>query len=504
MILLLALPSLCRTQAPDWTRVHETTIRGIHHLYDLEIDSAVAAFDSVTAMAPGDPRGPFFSSIVHFYLYGLNRDERELQTFLDQSEKVIAICEHLLDRNDDNARVKFYLGGIYGYRGLAYHGSGSYLKAARDGREGYLLLEQAVREDPNLYDAQMGFGLFRYLLAKLPKSMRWILGVLGFEGDLEGGLHSLRLAGEKGTYTRTEAKLYLAQFLFSEGRRDTALQYLNELRAEYPENTLFTVLYAFWQHRMHNLDEAMKAAQAAIALNAKKKVQYGEELAYSTLGSVYYSLNQFGEAAKYYALYMKMTPHDERTPNYTMYRAGVASEIAGDRQQAVSYYRRMKEADEDHAWDARYYRLGRERLQHPITEGDVLLIKADNEESQNNHQRAIEYYRQALNTSGGDVDMHMKALYGIQGSELDAEMLTEAEETSRRLLALSPATETWILPHAWYRLGQIYVKLGKSADAREAFEKVEEFDGYDSQDRLEERVKDQLASLDQQQERSSP
>ena len=29
-----------------------------------------------------------------------------------------------------------------------------------------------------------------------------------------------------GVYTRTEARLYLAQFLFSEGRQDTALQYL--------------------------------------------------------------------------------------------------------------------------------------------------------------------------------------------------------------------------------------------------------------------------------------
>ncbi|MEK9138262.1 MAG: hypothetical protein AAB393_14140, partial [Bacteroidota bacterium] len=109
-------------------------MRGIHRLYNLEVDDAMQVFDSVSRMAPGDPRGPFFQSMVHFYLYGLNRDEKELATFLDESERVIEICERLLDQNSQDATTKFYLGGIYGYRGLAYHGSGSYLKAAADGR----------------------------------------------------------------------------------------------------------------------------------------------------------------------------------------------------------------------------------------------------------------------------------------------------------------------------------------------------------------------------------
>ena len=91
-------------------------MRGLHQLYSLEVDSAVSAFDSVARIAPEDPRGPFFASIVHFYLYGLNRNEKELSIFLDESEKVIDVCDRLLDRNSDDAKTKFYLGGIYGYR----------------------------------------------------------------------------------------------------------------------------------------------------------------------------------------------------------------------------------------------------------------------------------------------------------------------------------------------------------------------------------------------------
>ncbi len=497
---LIALGAVGARGGPstDWAKVHDLTLLGIHRLYNLEIDSAMQTFKSVSRLAPGDPRGPFFQSIIHFYLYGLNRDENELSTFLDESDKVIDVCDRLLDENGGDTQTKFYLGGIYGYRGLAYQASGSILKAVRDGRKGYLLLEEAVGENPNLYDAQMGFGLFRYLLAKLPKSMRWILSVLGFSGDLEGGLNSLRLAAEKGVYTRTEAKLYLAQFLFAEGHPDSAVKYLTELRAEYPENTLFLVLYAFWEHRLHNLDEAMKAARAAIELNSRRNVHYGEELAYSTLGSIYFTLNDFANARTYYRLYMRMTHNDGRTPDFTFLRAGLACEIAGDRATAVEFYRRMREPDErDHAWDVPNYRRGQELLKHPVTEAEVLVIKAGNESVQNHPERAIELYTEGFRKASGNADLEARALYGVLQVEFDRDSLTEALETAQKLVELKPVNETWVPPHTWFKLGQTYAKMGKISDARAALKRVGDYDDYDFQDRLETQAKAEMEKLEQ-------
>lgn len=480
----------------DWTAVHDLTMRGIHQLYRLEVDSAVQTFDSVSRIAPGDPRGPFFQSMVHFYLYGLNRDEKELATFLSESERVIEICEPLLDQNEQDATTKFYLGGIYGYRGLAYQASGSVLKAARDGRKGYLLLEDAVRENPHLYDAQMGFGLFRYLLAKVPKSMKWILTFLGLDGDLEGGLTSLRLASEKGIYTRTEAKLFLSQFLFSEGRRDSALRYLNELRDEYPENTLFVVLYAAWQQRLHNLDEAMTAARAAIDLNNRKKVRYGEELAYSTLGSIYFTLNDFANASTYYLRYMQKTRNIERTPNQTNLRAGLACEISGDRATALEFYRRTREPDaQNRFWDQNNYRRAQELLRRPLTDAEILIVKGSNESSQKKHVRAIELFRKGFQKAGADTDIQARALYGLQQAQFDADSLAEAIATANQLLALEPVNEVWITPHAWFKLGQTYARQGRIADARAAFSRVDEYDDYDFQERLEAQVNEEVKKI---------
>jgi hypothetical protein len=152
----------------------------------MKIEEAATTFDSVRRMAPGDPRGYFFGSMVHFWLYTLTRDEKEYRTFLDKSDDVITVCENLLDANDKDAVSLFYLGGMYGYRGLAHQAHNSIFKAVTEGRKGYFSLKEAVQLKPDLYDAQMGFGLFTYLVAKVPKSLSWILSVVGFSGDAEG------------------------------------------------------------------------------------------------------------------------------------------------------------------------------------------------------------------------------------------------------------------------------------------------------------------------------
>jgi tetratricopeptide (TPR) repeat protein len=473
------------------------TIHGIHQLYRLEVDSAVQTFDSVSHLAPGDPRGPFFRSMTHFYLYGLNRNEAELTSFFDESERVIEICELLLDQNERDATAKFYLGGICGYRGMAYQLSGSFLNAARDGRKGYMLLEEAVVENPKLYDAHMGFGLFRYLLAKVPKSMKWILTLLGVEGDLEGGLKSLKLAAERGVYTSAEAKLYLSQFLFAEGRQDSAMKYLNELRTEYPENTLFMVLYAAWQQRLHNLDEAMTAARAAIDLNNRKKIRYGEELAYSTVGNIYFTLNDFANARRYYLLYLQMTRTKERTLNQINLRGGLACEITGDRATALEFYRRTREPDAQSSfWDQNNYRRAQELLRRPLTEAEILIVKAGNESSQKNYARAAELFREGFRKSSVNADIQARALYGLQQAQFDADSLAEAAATAKLVLALEPVNEVWITPHAWFKLGQTYAKQGRIDDARAAFSRVDDYDDYDFQERLEGQVKEELKKLD--------
>ncbi len=188
LVLLLSAGIVpAHSQDVNWENVHAMTLRGIDQLYNLNVDEASAVFDSVRRAAPDDPRGHFFGSIVHFWIYSLTRNDREFNDFLNRSEDVITVCENLLDANDKDAVTKFYLGGIRGYRGMAYQLNNSLLKAVLEGRKGYGELREAVAQKPDLYDAQMGFGLFNYFAGKVPRGFSWIISLLGFEGDVDGG-----------------------------------------------------------------------------------------------------------------------------------------------------------------------------------------------------------------------------------------------------------------------------------------------------------------------------
>jgi hypothetical protein len=94
------------------------------------------------------------------------------------------------------------------------------------------------------------------------------------------------------------------------------------------------------------------------------------------------------------------------------------------------------------------------------------------------------------------VDIQVRALYGLQQSQFEADSLAGAAATAHQLLALQPANEVWIIPHAWFKLGQTYAKEGRIADARAAFSRVDDYDDYDFQERLEGQVKEERKKLD--------
>ena len=495
LILLLCSSPAVATPV-DWGEVHAVTLRGIDRLYNMKIDEAAATFDSVRRMAPGDPRGYFFGSMVHFWLYTLTRDEKEYRAFLEKSDDVITVCENLLDANDRDAVSLFYLGGMYGYRGLAHQAHNSIFKAVTEGRKGYFSLKEAVKLKPDLYDAQMGFGLFNYLVAKVPKSLSWILSLVGFSGDAEGGLAMVRNAAEHGVYTRTEARFYLSQFLFSEQKSEQALPILDTLMAEYPDNPLFVVTYATWQSRLGNTDVALRAAQKAVGINGRNRIHYGEEFVYSTLGAIYYSLNDFGRARSNLEEYVRRVASEDYLTNWTCYRLAVAQEMSGDRAAALGTYRRLKSVnDRDRANESYLYRIAVRRLKEPITPAEALLIRGGNDLGRKAYDSAETLYRQVLQPGLTDADIRGRALIGLQQIYNAKEDYRSALRAGEELTVLKPGKETWVIPQGFLQLGATLEKLGRATDARAAYEKVLEYDDYDFQKSLEERARKELSRL---------
>jgi tetratricopeptide (TPR) repeat protein len=495
LCLLLAVPPSL-AQVVDWGNVHAMTVRGIDRLYNLNFDEASAVFDSLRRAAPADPRGHFFGAIVHFWRYSLTRNEGEFNEFLRRSDDVITVCEDLLDANNKDAVTLFYLGGIHGYRGMAHQLNNSLLKAVGEGRKGYGYLREAVALRPDFYDAQMGFGLFNYFAGKVPRGFSWLVSLLGFDGDIEGGLKMLRTAADNGLYTRAEATLYLAQFLFNEGKRDEAFSRMKTLAERYPDNTLFLVTLAGWHSRAGNNDEALAAARMAVTINERKKFRYGEEFAFSTLGALYFVRNDFVESRKNFELFLDRVQNKGFISNAIYYRLGISQEVTGSRERAVETFRKLsRNTDKDRPNEGFHYRLAQERIRRPLSESEVLTIRGENEGSRKNFDAALALLNDAVARSYGDPDAQSRALYAIQGLYFDREQFAESIDAGLQLVTLAPAREKWLLPHGYFRLGRAQARLGRISEAKAALEKIQDFSNYDFQSSLEDRAEEELSHL---------
>jgi tetratricopeptide (TPR) repeat protein len=472
-------------------------MQGIDQLYALRIDEAEQTFDDVTRLAPGDPRGWFFKSMVHFYVYQLSTDKTAYDRFFELSETVIDRAETLVKQNPNDLTAKFYLGGIYGYRGLAYQRNGSVLAGVWDGQKGYGLLKEAATGPNFSVDAQLGFGLFSYLIAKIPRSFSWVLSLIGFSGDLEGGLAMIRNAADRGIYTRTEAAFYYAQFCFFEERYDEAERYLRRVMDQYPTNSLFLTTYAAWQMRRDQIDSAIAIGERAIAINERAQVKIGDEYAHSTLASAYFTRGSYEEAAGHWEQYIDRSENKENVGNYVYFRLGISYELLGDRSQAVATWKRMRPiTDTDRPWESVYWRRAQLLMASPMTAVDIALIIASNEAQRGNRDRAIALYRSAVHLSTGDPDRQAQALYGVVQTSYqcddDRTVLAEAP----KVMQLRPKRETWVIPHTLLVLGRAQSRLGQKAEAKKTLAQGLSHEDYDWEVTLRGRMERELEKLE--------
>jgi TolA-binding protein len=71
----------------------------------------------------------------------------------------------------------------------------------------------------------------------------------------------------------------------------------------------------------------------------------------------------------------------------------------------------------------------------------------------------------------------------------------EVVRLAPQVFEIQPRRERWVIPHAYFKVGQAYARLGKKTDARAAFEAIDRFDGYDFQNSLTGRTEDELRKV---------
>lgn len=155
--------------------------------------------------------------------------------------RAIEATEAWAAREPEEPEAWFYTGAAYGARVQWKVLRRQNISAARDGKRIKQTLEEALRLDPSMYDAQFGLGLYEYYADIAPtaaKMFRWLLLLPG--GDRVQGLAHMQQARERGALLTDEAayQLHLID-LWYEQKPEQAIALLKELVQRHETNPLF-------------------------------------------------------------------------------------------------------------------------------------------------------------------------------------------------------------------------------------------------------------------------
>ena len=161
------------------------------------------------------------------------------ELFRTHISRAVELAEEAVKESPDDPEAHYQLGAslaIVASHKATVEGEG--LRALRDAKRAYDAHQRVLELDPTRKDATFTLGVYRYLVSALPRAVRMMAYLVGFDGGKE---EALRLVEEAAAYpgdTQAEAKFALVLFYNREKEFDKAQRVLSELKAEYPRNRL--------------------------------------------------------------------------------------------------------------------------------------------------------------------------------------------------------------------------------------------------------------------------
>ena len=252
--------------------------KGINYLYRIKFDSAQVQFEEFTNQNPNAPEGYFFQAMLEWWKINLDKNnESNDENFYNKVNKVLEVCDNVLDKNDNDFKATFYKGGALGYRGLLKSIRESWLKAAEDGREALNLLDKAAEMQPNNKDALLGIGIYNFFAEYVPDKypMAKPLMILFPKGDKVKGLMQIKEVAMNSRFAKIEANYILAYLYINyEKNYSEAEIYSRKLFTEFTENAIFEKYLYTSYVGLGRFNEAIDGWKKVLEKGANKQTGY--------------------------------------------------------------------------------------------------------------------------------------------------------------------------------------------------------------------------------------
>jgi tetratricopeptide (TPR) repeat protein len=372
-ILFLFMAILAQAVSAQWIedpKIDGLIRQGIQDTYNIRFESAEKAFQAVIQSRPNHPAGYFFYAMVDWWRIMIDMDnESRDQKFFSKLQKVVSICDQMLDRNRYDVTALFFKGGAIGFKGRLQANRKSWLAAASAGKDALPIVREVTRLAPQNADINLGMGIYNYYAAVLPESYPLLKPFMLFlpKGDRTKGLKQLKFTADKGRYSNFEAMHFLMLAYYNtENKPAQALIYAQKLHALFPENPVFHRYYAKALVRISNWAEVSKTCQEILRNAGAKKTGYDRSMereAYYYLGYDAFVRKDYASAMKQFAKSDELSRGiDVNGPSAFMVlanlRMGYIHDLLGQRSLAIKQYDKvlgMTEYNNSHS-QARMYK----------------------------------------------------------------------------------------------------------------------------------------------------
>lgn len=328
-------------------------------------------------------------------------------------------------------------------------------------------------------------GLLHVLIGSVPQKYSWIISLFGMEGNINDGLVELSKVSDSSNIFSREAKL-IQSLIYSYllGRPERGIQMFGNMYQTDSTNELMAYLNILL------LSKAQRSAEALEILETFPANEVKIDLMNYARGEAYLQKGDLSRARKAYETFISDYKGKSNIKD-ALYKIFLTSYLNDEldketlRNRAFQYDEEVTEADK---YAARRLKSKQDpnrlilRIRLLVdggfyNEAQILVEENSAKQFDNDKDRAEFEYRKAR-------------------LEHSQKHLEKAIIFYKNTISLSSKKEWYFGPNSCLLLGNIYKSQNKNQEAREYFNKVFEFSGYDYERSIKNKAKQALENLD--------
>lgn len=344
LLLFLSLSAAARPAEPD---LKDALIeKGLNALYNLDYAEAKEGFKELTARYPDSSAGLYAQTTALWWELTNEFDEENPsleREFLAMADRTADLARKNIKEGDPTGQERLCLGGALGLKSRWEAIQGQWIKAYFNGRKAVAAQKEAIKINPELYDAYLGVGIYNYYTAVLPGAVKVLARIVAIKGDRSEGLKQIDLAMKNGLFSRTAAQLFLVNiYLNNEKNPAEALRLIREGRKEFPQSSFFHVVEMLALEASQDWPALRAQAEDYMARIDKGVPSYRKTYAnrgYYFLGNSYLGEKAGAKALAAYGTAIRDHASEDRWTTMVYLNRGKAHDLLGQRDQAVSDYK---------------------------------------------------------------------------------------------------------------------------------------------------------------------